>query len=85
MRYSRIIPCVSFRNGRSQVTHRLVELVFETCTFVGPAVGAKKKDICLSFHRKFLNMYKDPCNRVKIPIFSLQVRRSIDLNTSWYT
>ena len=81
MWYSRIIPCVSFRSGRSQVTRRLVELVFETCTFVGPAVGAKKKDIYLYFHKKFLNMYRDPCIRVKIPIFSLRVR--IDLNTSW--
>ena len=38
--YWRITPCVSFEGGRAQVTRRLVELVFETCTFRGPEVGA---------------------------------------------
>ena len=35
------MPCVSLRGGAFQVASKLVELVFETCTLVGPAVGAK--------------------------------------------
>ena len=43
MLYLRIFPCVSLEGGGFQVTIRLVELAFETLTFNGSTVGARKK------------------------------------------
>ena len=60
MTYWRIIPYVWLSGGRSQVTLRLVELVFEIFTFKGGLVGAvKDKTQHFNSSRKSNNLQKN--------------------------